>query len=174
MSENELDHFSVAIHASLANFTKSLVEESSERYSEMRKCSFFDSIPDNQLSSLAEHSEIKKFASDVCITTENTPGTSFFVILFGTATAFVNKMNIGIIHSGECIGESTFFVHGHSSSATVVANGEVVALELRKNVVDNMSGEVKTCMDKALLYALFKKLQRANKLIEILIKEKSK
>ena len=174
MSKNEEDPVSAAIHASLASFTKNLVEESSERYSEMRNSSFFDSIPDSPLSLLAEQAEIKKFTSGDCITTEKTPGTSFFVILFGTATAFVNKMNIGIINSGECIGESTYFVDGHLSSATVVANGEVIALELKKRAVDTMSEEVKTYMDKALLLALFNKLQRANKLIETLIKNKSK
>lgn len=173
MSENEMDYISAAIQSSLANFTKSLVEESSERYAEMRKCSFFDPIPENQLLIIAEQSEIRKFTSGACIIAENTPSTSFFVILFGTATAFFNKQNIGVIHSGECIGEGAFFADGHLSSATVIANGDVVALELKKNVLDIMSGEVKTYMDKALLYALFKKLQRANKLIEVLIKDKN-
>lgn len=91
----------------------------------------------------------------------------------GYATAYIHKKKVGIINSGECIGEGAFFIDEHSSSATVVASGEVTALELKKKVVDTMSGEVKTYIDKALLHALFRKLRRSNKLIEILLDSRS-
>ena len=170
----EIDYFSEAIHASLERFTESLEENASERYNEMRNSSFFSLFPEKQLRTLSEQSEIRKFPAGTNITTENIPSTSFFVIVYGAASAFVNNMHLGIIRSGECIGEGAFFVEGHLSSATVIANGEVVAIELKKHVVNLMSEDVKSYMDKALLHALFLKLQRTNKMLEIILRNKSK
>jgi CRP-like cAMP-binding protein len=162
------------ILASLANFTKQIDAASSTLYDEMRKCSFFDPVPGPSLQEISKEGELKKYAAGQHIVDQGDVINSFHVLLFGTATALVNNVAVGTIHSGECIGEGAFFGHENfTRSATVVADGEVLAVEIRKSVADKMEGEVRTHMDKALLLALFKKLQATNKYIENLVKKQS-
>lgn len=96
---------------------------------------------------------------------------AFYVILFGTATVYYSKKIVGTIRSGECIGEGMFFANENiSRSATVVADNQVIAAELKKAGIDSLHGDAKAYMDKALLLALFKKLQGTNRKIEELLR----
>lgn len=163
---NDLD----AIQASLANFTRRLDEVSSNRSLELRKCSFFDPIPSEWLTPVAEQTGISTFAAGEKLTTEGDAMDTFYVILFGTATAYFNNKVVGSIRSGECIGEGMFFSNENNSrSATVVADGQVIAAEIRRSGLEQLQGEAKAYMDKALLLALFRKLQGANRKIESLL-----
>jgi CRP-like cAMP-binding protein len=164
---NELD----AIQASLASFTKRLDEVSSDRLNELRKCSFFDPIPSEHLKPIAEQAIIKTFSAGESLTTEGDEMNTFFVILFGTATVYYSKKIVGTIRSGECIGEGMFFANENiSRSATVVADNQVIAAEIKKSGINLLHGEPMAYMDKALLLALFKKLQGANRKIEELLR----
>lgn len=164
---DELD----AIQASLTSFTERLDEVSSDRLNELRKCSFFDPIPSEFLSPIAEQADIRTFAKGAELTHEGEDMTSFFVILFGTATAYFKHKMVGTIRSGECIGEGVFFANETlERSATVIANDQVVVAEIKKSGLDNIRGDAKAYIDKALLLALFKKLQGANRKIEELLR----
>src|SRR5512135_3223640 len=55
---NELD----AVHASLASFTTRLDEVSTDRFNELRKCSFFDPIPSELLRPISDQTEIRTFS----------------------------------------------------------------------------------------------------------------
>jgi CRP-like cAMP-binding protein len=164
---NELD----AIQASLASFTKRLDEVSNDRFNELRKCSFFDPIPSEWLTPISEQTQIRTFAAGDRITSEGDDMSVFYVVLFGTATVYYNNFIVGLIRSGECIGEGMFFANENiSRSATVVADGQVIAAEIRKLGIDHLQGDSKAYLDKALLLALFKKLQAANRKIEELLR----
>lgn len=164
---NELD----AIQASLASFTKRLDEVTSDRLNALRKCSFFDPIPSEWLKPVAEQSGIRTFAAGDRLTEEGDDMDAFYVILFGTATVYYSHKIVGTIRSGECIGEGMFFANENiSRSATVIADGQLIAAEFRQDGFDRLSGEAKAYMDKALLLALFKKLQGANRKIEELLR----
>lgn len=164
---NELD----SIQASLVSFTKRLDEVSTDRFYELRKCSFFDPIPSEWLTPVAEQAEIRTFAAGDCITAEGDDMNAFYVVLFGSATVYYNRKVVGTIRSGECIGEGMFFANENlSRSATVIADNQVIAAEIRKAGIDRLQGEAKAYVDKALLLALFKKLQGANRRIEELLR----
>jgi len=51
----------------------------------------------------------------------------------------------------------------------VIAEGEVIAAVMRKSDIRALNGEHLTYMDKALMNALFRKLQHANRKIEDLL-----
>lgn len=164
---DELD----AIQASLASFTKRLDEVSNDRFNELRKCSFFDPIPSEWLTPISEQAVIKTFSPGDCITEEGDDMNAFYVVLFGTATVYYNRKVVGTIRSGECIGEGMFFANENlSRSATVIADNQVIAAEIKMNGIDRLHGESKDYLDKALLLALFKKLQGANRKIEELLR----
>lgn len=160
-----------AIQASLASFTKRLDDVSADRFNELRKCSFFDPIPSELLAPISEQTGIKTFSAGDCLTSEGDDMDVFYVVLFGTATVYYNKKVVGTIRSGECIGEGMFFANESlSRSATVIADGQVIAAEIRNTGVDLLHGEAKAYLDKALLLALFRKLQGANRKIEELLR----
>ena len=164
---NELD----AIQASLASFTKRLDEVSTDRFNELRKCSFFDPIPSEWLKPISEQADIRTFSPGDCLTSEGDDMNAFYVVLYGTATVYYSRKIVGTIRSGECIGEGMYFANENiSRSATVVADGQVIAAEIKKIGIDRLQGETKSYMDKALLLALFKKLQGANRKIEELLR----
>ena len=170
---SETDSITDAIQASLTNFTQRLEKVSSDQFNEMRKCSFFDPIPSNYLAEIAQESEVKTLAAGEHITTEGDTMDAFHVLMYGTATVYFNNKVVGTIHSGECIGEGTFFGNEiFKRSATVITDGEAIVVEIRKSVVDKLEGDLKSYMDKALLLALFRKLQAANKKIGELLMEK--
>lgn len=160
-----------AIQASLASFTKRLDEVATDRFHELRKCSFFDPIPSEALMPIAEKTEVRTFAAGDSITAEGDDMDVFYVILFGSATVYYNKKVVGTIRSGECIGEGVFFANENiSRSATVIADNEVIAAEIKRSSVDLLKLDSMAYMDKALLLALFKKLQGANRKIEELLR----
>ncbi len=160
-----------AIQTNLASFTKCLDEVSTDRFSELRKCSFFDPVPSKYLKPISEQTEIRTFSAGDCLTAEGDNMSIFFIFLFGTATVYHNKKVVGTIRSGECIGEGVFFANESlSRSATVIADSQMVAAEINKKGIERMTNESKTFLDKALLLALFKKLQRANRKIEMLLR----
>ena len=164
---DELD----AIQASLASFTKRLDEVSTDRFHELRKCSFFDPIPSEWLKPVSEQAEIRTFSAGDCLTSEGDDMDAFYVILYGTATVYYSRKIVGTIRSGECIGEGMFFANENiSRSATVIADGQVIAAEIRPSGIDRLRGDAKAYLDKALLLALFKKLQGANRKIEELLR----
>ena len=164
---NELD----AIQASLASFTKRLDEVSNDRFNELRKCSFFDPVPSEWLKPISEQADLRTFSAGDCLTREGEDMNAFYVVLFGTATVYYNKKIVGTIHSGECLGEGMFFSNENiSRSATVVADVQVIAAEIKKNGIDLLRGDTKGYLDKALLLALFKKLQGTNRRIEELLR----
>ena len=171
---NEPDNISDAIQASLTSFTRQFEEVSSDQFNEMRKCSFFDPVPSDYLARIAMESEIKRLGPGEYITREGDPMKAFHVLMYGTAKVYADNLEVGIIHSGECIGEGTFFGDmGMSRSATVITDSDAIVLEISKSAVDRMEGEAKAYMSKALLIALFKKLQAANKRIEDLLQGRS-
>jgi CRP-like cAMP-binding protein len=160
------------IQASLASFTSRFDENTDECFSELRKSSFFDPIPGKWLKLIAEQVKIKKFAAGDCLTHEGDKLTSFYVILFGMTTVYVNEEVVGTIVGGECLGEGTFFANANIlRTATVVADEDVIVAEIDKAGIDVLLGdeELMNYMNKALLLALFKKLQGANRRIQDLI-----
>jgi len=160
-----------SIQASLVSFTQRLDDVASDSFNEIRKCSFFDPIPSEKLRPIAALAAIHTFGEGDKLTLEGEEISSFFVILFGRASVHVRDNEVAVIHSGECIGESTFFAgEAASRSATVIAEGEVIAAEIRKSDIGKLTSESRAYMDKALLNALFRKLQQANRKIEELLR----
>lgn len=164
---NEIDD----IEISLASFIRQM-EDTTSRFSELRKCSFFDPIPNEYLETISRLTQIRTFVAGDKLTREGDPTNIFYVVLLGTITVYCNEKRVGKISYGECIGEGTFFNNQNiSRSATVIADGQVVVAKLDRTSIEILrrDAKVKEYMDKALMIALFKKLQGANQRIQELL-----
>lgn len=161
---NDFEKIHDDILNSLSNFTKQVDVESEDRFNKIRACSFFDPVPSEYLAEIANHSRIVHFATKDKIITELDVIRPFYVLIYGSATAYFDHRVVGHILSGECLGESAFFTkEAPARSAAVVADGEVIALEMSQLDIESITNETRMFMDKALLLALFKKLQAANR-----------
>lgn len=168
MTDNENDE----IQKNLDSFTRHFAGFTSDRYSEMRHCSFFDPVPDEFLIKLADVTHMITCKAGDTIISEGDVMRSFYVILFGSAAVFVKKQKVGAIISGECLGEGAFFAQDNQMrSATVAADGELILLEMTQNDIDRIDGLTRLYLNKALLLAMFKKLQVANNKIKALSSE---
>ena len=166
-----MDEFD-AIDDHFASYARLLTEDPSARLRALRSCSFFQPVPDEWLQRLSEMAQIKTFHSDVCITSQDDEMKAFYVILYGAAEAFRNGKVVGTIETGDCFGEGIFFTDGSmTTSATVIADDKIVAAEFSKTVIEALRSDphAMVSMDKALLLALFKKLNGANQKIERLM-----
>lgn len=169
---NEFDKINDDILSSLGSFTKRLEEASSDRFKKIRASSFFDPVPSEYLSDIVEKSRIVTYLDGETIVSETDTIRPFYVLLFGSASVRVNHKEVGRINSGECLGESAFFTREiPARSATVIAEGEVIALEMSPTEIDAITDPARIFLDKALLLALFKKLQAANKQLTSFIKD---
>lgn len=163
-----MDEFE-AIEAGFAAYAKQLVEDGESRYNALRGCSFFDPVPDDCLRRIAGMVEIRTYHSDVRLISQDDETRNFYVILRGSAEAYRNGKLVGTIETGECFGEGIFFAReGMTSSATVIADYKIIAATFSKAVVQALQADAATMvsLDKALLLALFKKLNGANRKIE--------
>lgn len=174
MSEARLDEpvffpDEAAIAEGLAAYAQQLRSDEAARFRALRECSFFAPVPDDSLRRIAAQADISIFHSDLCLTTQDEETQRFYVILRGSADAYRNGKRAGAIDSGECIGEAIFFAEGAPlSSATVVADYRIIAATLDREAVAALREDaaLMVALDKALLLALFRKLQNANRRIE--------
>lgn len=165
---NPLEQIEDDILNSLNNFTRHIDDDAAGLFDKMRECSFFAPVPSEHLAEIAHHSRTVSFRPGEKIITEQDIIRPFYILLFGAATAYFKHRPVGRILSGECLGESAFFnKENQTRSATVIADGEVSAIEMNAADIEALSLATRTCLDKALLLALFKKLQAANKQLQL-------
>ena len=166
-----MDEFD-AIDDQFAHYAQLLMDDPSARFGALRKCSFFQPVPDEWLQRICEMAQVRTFHSDVCIASQDEDMKAFYVILYGAAEAYRSGKVVGTIETGDCFGEGIFFTDGTmGTSATVIAEDKIVAAEFSKTAIEALRSDphLMVSMDKALLLALFKKLKGANQKIERLM-----
>ena len=160
-----------AIAEGFSSKANHLEEDPAARFRELRKCSFFDPVPDEWLHPISALAKIRIFPEEDCLASEEEEMNAFYVLLQGAATAYCHDKIVGTIDSGECIGEGMFFAGENLSRiATVIADDDIIAAEIEKSAISALQGDARTYMDRALLRSLFKKLRGANLKIEELLR----
>lgn len=161
------------IQASLVRFTRRIDEIYTECFTQLRNCHFFDSIPSEYLALISEHTEIRACSPGEVLTAEGDEVSAFYVILSGDTKVYHKNQVVGEVGAGECLGEQVFLTGKNvTRSATVVAEKPLVVAEIKDAGIGRLyhDDNLRAYMDKALMFALFKKLQGANRKIEQLLR----
>jgi CRP-like cAMP-binding protein len=95
------DHF--------ASYARLLTDDASARFNALRNCSFFRPVPDESLQRFSQMAQIRSFASDFCLTSQDDDMKAFYVILYGAAEAFRNGKLVGTIETGDCFRRRDLF-----------------------------------------------------------------
>lgn len=156
------------IEASRASFTRDFDQVTNECFTELRRSSFFDAIPSDSLRRISEYFRIRSYPQGGFITEEGAKLSSFYVVLFGTTSVHIQDQIVATVVGGECIGEGCFLGNPNIlRTASVIADEDVTVAEIDWAGIDALRLDEKLMadMNKALLQALFKKLQGANRRI---------
>jgi CRP-like cAMP-binding protein len=162
----------IEILESLDSFIKRYDAFLSDKFGEMRRCSFFDTIPDDLLAKLANVTNMLTYKKGDKVMVEGEAMKSFYVILYGSATVYMSHKEVGMINCGECVGEGAFFAEDKKTRmATVVADGELLLLEIDKDSIYLIDEITLQHLNVALLQSIYRKLRSANHKIFELIRE---
>jgi len=123
----------------------------------------FGVLEPGQIGTLVAESPVQLFAGNEALTRQGEPGASMFLLLRGECEVRIRKekteSTVAHLHAGDCLGEMSL-LSGDPRSATVVAMGEIVALELSHAVFQNLVQEHPTLLEK--LSELLAQRQMAN------------
>lgn len=108
----------------------------------LRKISLFNSLSEAEINDLAEKISEKSFAAKQNLMEIGEQGDSMFILSEGILDVMVKRDNeslqkVGEINPGEYFGEMSLLT-GEPRSATVTAATDIVALEIKKDHVENL------------------------------------
>jgi small-conductance mechanosensitive channel/CRP-like cAMP-binding protein len=102
-----------------------------ERDGALRLVDIFASLTDEQRAALARDTVTRKYGGGEAVVREGEPGDSMYVVTSGKVSVLVapDRREVATIEKGGYFGEMSLLT-GEPRTATVVANGEAVVLEL--------------------------------------------
>ena len=129
----------------------------------MNQCAFFKDFLTVEIWEVLRASQWRTFTHNEPLIKEQEHGFSFFILLEGNVVVTKKKRMLNVIQAGDCVGENACLYKGSPiRGATVTAQGEVTALEISKERLENFSKDVCIRMDRAFLRSLNEKLAVSN------------
>lgn len=142
--------------------TESPVEEQS-KFELMSRCAFYKDFLTVEIWEVLRAAQWRTFAHNEQLIKEGEHGFSFYILLEGNVVVTKNKRMLNVIQAGDCVGENACLYKGSPiRGATVTAQGDVIALEISKERLENFSKDVCIRMDRAFLRSLNEKLSVSN------------
>lgn len=142
--------------------TESPVEEQT-KFALMNQCAFFKDFLTVEIWEVLRASQWRSFTHNEALIKEEEHGFSFFILLTGNVVVTKKKRMLNVIQAGDCVGENACLYKGSPiRGATVTAQGDVTALEISKERLENFSKDVCIRMDRAFLRSLNEKLAVSN------------
>ena len=142
--------------------TDSPVEEQT-KFELMSRCAFFKDFLTVEIWEVLRASQWRTFAHNDSLIKEGEHGFSFFILLEGSVVVTKKNRMLNLIQAGDCVGENACLYKGNPiRGASVAAQGDVIALEISKERLENFSRDVCIRMDRAFLRSLNEKLALSN------------
>ncbi len=123
----------------------------------LRNLSFFQSFPDAEVWELLRWAEWEEFSDGAKIIEEGEEGESFFIIVRGEVEVRKGEQRIARLTAGECFGEIGYLGH-QQRSATVVTVGEVSALRMNAQHIDQASESCQVVFQRVFIQTLIERL----------------
>jgi serine/threonine protein kinase len=142
--------------------SESPIEEQT-KFDLMGRCAFFKDFLTVEIWEVLRASQWRTFMHNEQIINEGEHGFSFFILLEGSVAVTKKRRLLNVIQAGDCVGENACLYKGSPiRGASVTAQGEVIALEISKERLENFSKDVCIRMDRAFLRSLNEKLAVSN------------
>jgi len=148
--------------ASGGSWIESRVDEKT-MFDLMNRCAFFKDFLTVEIWEVLHASQWRTFLHGEQLIKDGEHGFSFFILLKGSVVITKKNRMLNVIQAGDCVGENACLYKGNPiRGATVAAQGEVIALEISKERLENFSKDVCIRMDRAFLRSLNEKLSASN------------
>ena len=106
----------------------------------LRSLRFFDSFSDEEIEEILKASVINNYNDGDSIIREGEIDHAFFIMVEGTAEVQKNGKGLSVLKKGDCVGEIGF-LGAARRTASVVAQGRVLALKVNATLMEQVSQE---------------------------------
>jgi len=144
-----------------------------EKFDTLRSLDFFKNVGDTELWEVLRISDWSQVRKGECILHEGDRNSSFFILASGVLKVTRQGYVLDLLHKGDCFGEMKRFPEGNLlRTTTVLAETDVILIEINLDVLAKASVECRFQFDDAFLYVLLKRLDMANTRISKLLSKR--
>jgi serine/threonine protein kinase len=135
----------------------------SEKFDSLRRLDFFRQFSDVELWEVLRIGKWSRRQRDDVLIQENDIGSSFFILVTGEVKVLKGERLLNVLKVGECFGEMAYLAkQKFQRSASVVAMGDVLVLEIRAETLTRASELCRHHFHGAFLELLVDRLAMAN------------
>jgi len=137
----------------------------SEKFSSLRKLSFFSEFGDVELWEVLRLSHWSKHPAKTPLLAEGKAGDSFYILAAGSVKVFKGKRTLGVLVAGASFGEMAYVSRPATPrSASVEAIEDVTVIEILAGDLDRATENCQLAFNKTFLRILANRLANANTL----------
>ena len=129
-----------------------------EFYTEFRQNSWFRYFSPDQIQQLLQIGTVKKVEDGHIIITEGEVSQEFFLLIAGSVMIMKKGVNISMLESGVCFGETSLLEEKMPRSASVKAVGDATLWTIDSNEIKELSAENHSSLFKTLLRIAMERL----------------
>ncbi|MFT5395959.1 MAG: serine/threonine protein kinase [Gammaproteobacteria bacterium] len=130
-----------------------------EYYTEFRQNDWFRYFSPDQIQQLLQIGSVKRVPDGYAIITEGEVSQEFFLLIEGQVMVMKKGVNINLLESGVCFGDTSLLGESTKRTASVKAVGSVILWIIDSNKIANLSAENRSSLFKTLLGVSMERLE---------------
>lgn len=145
-----------------------------EYYTNFRQNDWFRYFLPDQVQQLLQIGSVKEIADGDIIITEGEDSQEFFLLIEGSVMIMKKGVNINLLESGACFGDTSLLGESSQRTASVKAVGNVTLWMIDSSKIDELSAENRASLFKTLLGISMERLEELTGDVATFIGESSK
>ncbi len=122
-----------------------------EYYTKFRQNDWFRYFSPDQIQQLLQIGSVKEVGDGQTIITEGEDSQEFFLLIEGQVMVMKKGVNINLLESGACFGDTSLLGESAQRTASVKAVGYVILWSIDSNKIEKLSAENRASLFKTLL-----------------------
>jgi serine/threonine protein kinase len=132
-----------------------------ERFNALRPLAFFNEFSDSELGEVLAAGSWREVRPGATVIAENEPGTAFYLLVNGEASAQLDGVEVGLLLEGECFGEMAVLTQ-ELRGASVVATEACTLLRIDGPQIERATMGCQLRLNQVFLRTLLRRLARTN------------
>lgn len=132
-----------------------------ERFDALRSLAFFNEFSDSELGEVLAAGSWRDVRAGATMIAENEPGTAFYVLVDGEASAQLDGVEVGLLLAGECFAEMAVLTQ-EPRGASVVATEASTLLRIDGTQIERATMGCQLRLTQIFLRTLLRRLARTN------------
>ncbi len=128
-------------------------------YTDFRKNDWFRYFSPDQIQQLLQIGAVKEIRDGETIITEGEDSQEFYLLIVGSVMVMKKGVNISLLESGACFGDTSLLGESTQRTASVKAVGNVTLWSIDSNDIEKLSAENRSSLFKTLLGISMERLE---------------